>query len=114
MTLLKGKHLIVEFGEELIRGTVVEKGASEERVSFLKDLLEFNGLEVLTKEDKKKTEEDPTTFTVGVTDIVFNPVIAVYQRLLKTKEGHRVTADYWNQKTTEAEPNYWDLGKKNF
>ncbi len=114
MTLLKGKHLIVEFGEELIRGTVVEKGASKERVSFLKDLLEFNGLEVLTKEDKKKTEEDPTTFTVGVTDIVFNPVIAVYQRLLKTKEGHRVTADYWNQKTTEAEPNYWDLGKKNF
>tara|TARA_B110000263_G_C14785481_1_gene275178 strand:- start:5 stop:349 length:345 start_codon:yes stop_codon:yes gene_type:complete len=114
MTLLKGKHIIEEFGEELIRGTVVEKGVSEERIVFLKDLLEFNGLEVLTKEGKKKTEEDPTTFTIGVTDIVFNPVIAVYQRLLKTKEGNRVTPDYWNQKTTEAEPNYWDLGKKNF
>ena len=114
MTLLKGKHIIEEFGEELVRGTVVEKGINQERIDFLKELLEFNGLEVMVKEDKKKTEEDPTTFTIGVTDIVFNPVIAVYQRLLKNKEGNRVTPDYWNQKTTKAEPNYWDLSKKDF
>jgi hypothetical protein len=40
--------------------------------------------------------------------MVLNPVIAVYQRILKTPEGKKITADYWNQKTKNIEPNYWD------
>ncbi len=110
MGLLKGKHLIKEINEE--RCSVVEVGASMDRVNYLKDILEYNGYTVRFGEEKKKAEEDPTTYIIGVTSMIFNPVIAVYQRLLLTKDGRRITADYWNEKTTEIEPNYWDASKK--
>jgi len=106
MSILKGKHKIKEIDE--IRCTIVEKNASKERVSFLKELLEFNGYEVKYQEEKIKDENDPITYIIGVTDMVLNPVIAVYQRILKTPEGKKITADYWNQKTKNIEPNYWD------
>ena len=106
MSILKGKHKIKEIDE--VRCTIVEKNASKERVSFLKELLEFNGYEVKYQEEKIKDENDPITYIIGVTDMVLNPVIAVYQRLLKTPEGKKITADYWNQKTKNVEPNYWD------
>ena len=44
--------------------------------------------------------------------MVLNPVIAVYQRILKTPEGKKITADYWNQKTKKTDPNYWSWSKK--
>ena len=106
MSILKGKHKIKEIDE--VRCTIVEKNASKERVSFLKELLEFNGYEVKYQEEKRKDENDPITYIIGVTDMVLNPVIAVYQRILKTPEGKKITADYWNQKTKNIEPNYWD------
>ena len=40
----------------------------------------------------------PTTFTVGVTDYTFNPINAIFGRLLKTTEGFVVTQAYWYQK----------------
>lgn len=40
----------------------------------------------------------PETFTVGVTNLAFNPTNAIFGRLLKTKEGHIVTQTYWYQK----------------
>ena len=40
----------------------------------------------------------PPTFTVGVTDVTFNSVNAIFGRLLRTKDGHVVTRDYWLQK----------------
>jgi hypothetical protein len=42
--------------------------------------------------------ELPETFTVGVTDYTFNPVNAIFGRLLKTPDGHVVTQAYWQQK----------------
>jgi hypothetical protein len=30
----------------------------------------------------------------------------VYESKLKTPDGKKVTADYWNQKTKTLEPNY--------
>jgi hypothetical protein len=36
-------------------------------------------------------------FTLGVTDLLFNPINAVFGRLLRTSDGHVVTNDYWNQ-----------------
>ena len=116
MSLLKGKHIVKEIESQ--RCTVVETGADKARVDFLKELLEFNKLEVKFEEEVKKPNPDgeipPVTFVIGVTDLVFNPVIAVYQRILKTKDGRKITADFWNQKTEETEPNYWDLQKKGF
>ncbi|HXB92404.1 MAG TPA: hypothetical protein VNU72_08945 [Puia sp.] len=40
----------------------------------------------------------PTTFTVGVTDVTFNPVNAIFGRLLKAPGGHIITLAFWQQK----------------
>ena len=40
----------------------------------------------------------PETYTVGVTDITFNPINAIFGRLLRSKEGNVVTLAYWQQK----------------
>ncbi len=107
---MKGKHL---FGEiEGQRVSFVEKKIDKARADFLKDLLEFNGFEVIVQEERRRKEEDPQLYTVAVTDMTFNPVIFVYQRRLKTKDGRKVTQDFWLQKTEKTEPNYWDLSKK--
>ncbi len=92
------------------RVTFVEKGVDENRSGFLKKLLEHNGFEVIIQEDKRKTEEDPQLYTVAVTDMVFNPTIWVFQRKLKTFDGHKVTQDYWNQLTEDTHPQYWNNG----
>jgi hypothetical protein len=44
----------------------------------------------------------PETFTVGVTDVLFNPINAIFGRLLKTPDGHTVTLAYWQQKDAES------------
>ena len=38
------------------------------------------------------------TFTIGVTDVTFNPTNALFGRLLHTPDGHVVTVAYWQQK----------------
>jgi hypothetical protein len=45
-----------------------------------------------------ETPAAPETFSVGVTDYTFNPVNAIFGRLLKTPDGHVVTQAYWQQK----------------
>jgi hypothetical protein len=107
---LKAKHIVEEING--VRCTVVEKGATQGRVDFLKSLLEFNKFEVLVAEDKKETEDAPTLFTIGVTDEVFSPVIAVYEMSLKTPDGKRVSPAYWEQKTTEIVDEYWTFEEK--
>ena len=42
----------------------------------------------------------PETFTIGVTDVTFNPTNAIFGRLLKIPNGHIVTLAYWHQKET--------------
>ena len=103
MALNKGKHLVEEI--EGVRCTVVEKGITPERAHFLKNLLELNGYEVKTAPDT-----DPEKLKLGVTDILFNAVIDVYERRLKSPTGKKVTPAYWLQesdKETEEEVNYW-------
>lgn len=105
MALNKGKHLVEEI--DGIRCTVVEKGITPERAKFLKKILEQNGYEV-----KTAVEPDTETIKLGVTDILFNPVIDVYERRLKSPSGKKITPAYWLQesdKETEAEVNYWDF-----
>jgi hypothetical protein len=103
---LSGKHQFGSIGET--RVTFVEKNTTQERMEFLKKLLETNGFEVVIEEEKRKTDDDPQLFTVGVTDMVFNPTVYVFQRRLKTIDGlHKVTPDYWNQVSQETHPQYW-------
>ena len=44
----------------------------------------------------------PETFTIGVTDVVFNPTNAIFGRLLRTADGHVVTLAYWQEKENIA------------
>ena len=106
--------------EELagIKCAVVEKNTSRSRADFLKNLLEFNGYQVvvaLTPPPLPKAPPPPPlpgaelaepvvsppvvdTFTVGVTDLAFNSINAIFGRLLKAPGGHVVTLGYWQQK----------------
>ena len=110
MALNNGKHIVAEV--DGTRCSIVEKGIEQQRVDFLKELLELNGYEVKIQEDKKADEEAEQLFTLGVTDLLFNPAVDVYKRRLRSKAGHRVTPAYWLQlssKETEAEVNYWNF-----
>ncbi|PKP44777.1 MAG: hypothetical protein CVT96_00110 [Bacteroidetes bacterium HGW-Bacteroidetes-13] len=102
---LEGKHSFGSIGET--RVTFVEKNTDETRKNFLEKLLIHNGFEVIIDEIEKKSEEDPQLYTVAVTDMVFNPTIWVYERKLKTFDGHKVTPAYWEQKTEDTNPMYW-------
>ena len=104
---LKAKYIVEEING--VRCTVVEKGADSARVEFLKKLLEFNKFEVQVADEKKETEDAPAVFTIGVTDLVFNPVIAVYEMALKTTDGKRVSPAYWEQKTSDSVDQYWEF-----
>lgn len=111
MTLTKGKHIVEEINGT--RCTIIEKDMSGERLAFLKDLLEFNGFEVRVQEDKREDPNIPVTYTLGVTDIVFNPVIAVYELKLKTRDGKIVSPAYWNQWAKKVVDNrYWRYYRK--
>src|SRR5258706_1101339 len=111
-----------------VKCAIVEKNASNERVSFLKQLLELNRYKVVvvpspppkavppprpveatSASDDSSTNiptpaeavaDKPDTFTIGVTDVAFNPTNAIFGRLLRTKDGHVVTLAYWEQKET--------------
>ena len=102
---LQAKHIVEEING--IRCTVIEKGATARRVDFLKELLSFNGFEIQLSEDKRADESTAPTFTIGVTDLVFNPLIAVYEMSLKTKDGQKVSPAYWEQQKTEIVDQYW-------
>ena len=113
-----------EFEElDAIKCAIVEKSVSPQRVEFLKNLLQFNGYEVVVAASpapkaapapkpaapangEAQTEQvaplppppAPETFTVGVTDITFNPINAIFGRALHTPDKHVVTLAYWQQK----------------
>jgi hypothetical protein len=112
MTLLKFQHPIKEING--INCRVIEEKISHERAVFLNELLTFNNLETVIEEVPGKTAEESSTWLIATPDVTFNPIVKVYNRELKTPEGKKVTPDYWNQKTTNLEPNYWDRGKKGF
>ena len=107
--------------EELdgVKCGIVEKNVPPERVAFLKKILEYNHYTVIVVPSPPpkvvvlpvvKTEEGieappapllpavPETFTFGVSDYTFNPINAIFGRLLKTPDGHIVTLAYWQQK----------------
>src|SRR5262245_15226500 len=104
-----------------VKCAIVEKNASQQRVDFLKPLLEFNKYTVIvvaspppkaaapaaanaaaTTEAPVETAPPPppASFTIGVTDVTFNATNAIFGRLLKTRSGQVVTLAYWQQKET--------------
>ena len=96
-----------------VKCAIVEKNAIPARAKFLKRLLELNNFKVIVVKSpppKVAAPVDPNappptppeTFTVGVTDVGFNMINAVFGRLLRAPDGHIVTLDYWQQKDTVA------------
>jgi len=100
-----------------VKCAIVEKNASQQRVDFLKPLLEFNKYTVIvvaspppkvaapaaaatTEAAVEAPPPPPATFTIGVTDVTFNATNAIFGRLLKTRSGQVVTLAYWQQKET--------------
>ena len=91
-----------------VKCAIVEKNVSQERADFLKALLECNGYTVVVasapppKGTPVATEEGapaaPASFIIGVTDVSFSAVMAVFGRQLHTKDGHVVSLAYWQQK----------------
>ena len=108
--LNKGKHIVIEI--DSVTCSVVETRLEKERLDFLKSLLVHNGYDVKVLTETAKEGDSQTTYTLGVTDILFNPVVDIYKRGLRSLTGHRVTPAYWLQKSvaeTDVEVNYWTL-----
>jgi len=124
-------HLFEELNG--IKCAIVEKNTTKERADFLKQILEYNHYNVVVVASPPPkiipaqaapaiasgagaaTEAAtvipaappaspvPETFTVGVTDVTFNPINAIFGRLLKVPGGHTVTLAYWQQKDKEPQ-----------
>jgi hypothetical protein len=122
MAITKTDHIIEEI--DGVRCSVVEKNVSPERLAFIRPILEFNGLEVkITQSPPPKTppappategapappspSPAPETFTVGVTDKLFNIMLAIYARRIKTPDGSIISPHYWNQDGEITGKWYW-------
>ncbi|MFI5219822.1 MAG: hypothetical protein ACHQNT_10070 [Bacteroidia bacterium] len=124
-----------------VKCAIVERNVLPERVEFLKKLLEYNRFTVVViKTPPPKVVAKPVapppaadaavpapvvapppapepppgpeTFTVGVTDVGFNAINAIFGRLLRTPGGRVVTLAYWEQKEKESndETPYYEAG----
>jgi len=95
MTINNAKHIVSEI--DGVRCTIVESGITLNRLAFLTDLLQLNNYEVKKMVIPSEVEGEEHKYTIGVTDLVFNPVFAIYECLLKTSEGKCVTPEYWKK-----------------
>jgi hypothetical protein len=117
-----------------IKCAIVEKNVSAERVAFIKPLLELNrftvvvvptpppkaaapkpaaveGAETTPPQVVEAALPAPETFTVGVTNVSFNVINAIFGRLLKTKDKKVVTLAYWKQQDTVSHDDVPYFGK---
>jgi hypothetical protein len=83
-----------------VRCSVVEKKISAERAAFLKGILETNGYQV-------QIAETAGSVAIGVTDVVFSPLHALYARSLRTSDRKVITPAVWYQKQ-QGDGFYWD------
>jgi hypothetical protein len=95
MSINNAKHIVSEI--DGVRCTIIESGIKLDRLAFLTDLLQLNNFEVREMIIPAETEGEEPLYTVGVTDLVFNPVFAIYERSLKTSDGNFVTPEYWKK-----------------
>jgi hypothetical protein len=95
MAINNAKHIVGEI--DGVRCTIVESDITLDRLAFLTDLLKLNNFDVKEMIIPPKIEGEESRYTIGVTDLVFNPVFAIYECLLKNSEGNCVTPEYWNK-----------------
>jgi len=101
-----------------IKCAIVETNVSADRATFLKNILEYNGYTVVTSllavpaappqpaaetpATVSDTPPQPALYKIGVTDVAFNAINAIFGRLLHTPDGKVVTMAYWLQKEPES------------
>ena len=127
--LNKEAHIVEEVNG--LRCSIVEKNVSPERTEFLKKLLEYNSYQVVIAQTPPPLAKPapkpvmgsdgqplpvpppppapvaPNTFTVGVTNLSFHPMLAVYERSLYTLNREVVSIAYWNQESEKKDELYW-------
>jgi hypothetical protein len=104
MSIAQAKQTFAEINS--VRCRIIESGIPSSRMKFLKELLESNNLNVQVQQADPGDANSP--FTLGVTNLLFNPILAIYEKGLKTPEGKRVTPAYWNQTTIRPGQGYWE------
>ncbi len=126
---LNANYTFEDLGD--VKCSIIEKNCKPERVEFLKKLLEFNGFTVVvvkspppkaaakpaaaaatTDAPVQTAPLPPETFTIGVTDLTFNPINGMYNRQLNTPDGRTVTPWYWKQKETVSNDDVWYWKKR--
>lgn len=95
---LNTHHTVAEL--KGVRCSIVEKGITPDRANHISEILAASGFEVVSEEQDGKV-------TVGVTDILFDPVMAAYNHYLKTKEGKVVTPAIWFHNDSAYKGLYW-------
>ena len=111
--VLKAKHIVEEISGQ--RCTVVEKAIEKDRCEFLKNLLQHNGFTVVLEEVAKTDEAATQLYNLGVTDLVFNPVISVYEMALpavQIRVGYLYSFTESKKKAATEKP--LSIGNKNF
>lgn len=118
--------------EELegVKCSIVEKNCTPDRADFLKKILEFNNYSVVViKSPPPKVAPPkpvtpladgqvapppapappvaPETFIVGVTDLSFNPISAVYNKELQTEGKQFVDVKFWKQEAEQPSTQKW-------
>lgn len=88
MPAFKAKHIVEDINGT--RCSVVETGIDENRLQFLTKVLEHNKYTVVS-------EKVGEVYKIGVTDMLFNSVIDVYKRRLRTLDGRVLLHEYWFQ-----------------
>ncbi len=123
MPLNSGIHKEKEIDGILCR--LVEERISKKRVDFIKKILEHNNFKVIIEENVPNKIDDANSlddvsdkkYNIWVTDVLFNPVIYVYELRLKTLTNRIVTPGYWLQIEEDGiekgeEDKYWELKLK--
>jgi hypothetical protein len=108
-SLTTAKHITGEI--DGTRCTIVESNVPKARMEFLRELLVHNNLEVKVREEAKGDESAESLYTLGVTDLVFNPVYAIYERTLLRPDGTVVTPAWYRQLGGDTEVPYYTYGK---
>lgn len=109
-SLTIAKHQITEI--DGVRCTLIESGISRKRMEFLRDLLTYNKKEVKVRTESPVEGSTEELYTVGVTDIVFNPIYAIYERSLLKPDGSVVNPAFWRQLEGDTSGEYWMFGKE--
>jgi hypothetical protein len=95
-------HTVDELGG--VRCSIIEKGITSERAEYIKTILEASHQKVVDVTDAQGKH------TIGVTDITYNSMYALYGRRLRTADGRLVTPSIWTSGKA-SEGFYWENRK---